>query len=104
MSYIEEIKGTREVIGGSTLYNQCFESHELMLNKGDTFYLSTDGFADQFNGHDERKLMKKKYKEVLLEIQNKSMPEQEKYLENYIENWRAGTRQIDDILVIGVRL
>lgn len=104
MNEVEEIKGTREVIGGSTLDNQYFESHELMLSKGDTFYLSTDGYADQFNGNNERKLMKKKYKEILVEIQNKSMSEQEKYLENFIDDWRAGTRQIDDILVIGVRL
>jgi PAS domain S-box-containing protein len=104
MSDVEEIKGNREVIGGSTIDNHCFESHELILSKGDTFYLSTDGYADQFNGHDKRKLMKKNFRNILLEIQNKSMPEQEKYLENFIEDWREGTRQIDDILVIGVRL
>ncbi|RPH31864.1 MAG: PAS domain S-box protein [Bacteroidales bacterium] len=104
MSYVEEIKGTREVIGGSTPYNQCFENHELMLSKGDTFYLSTDGYADQFNGQNKRKLMKNNFRNILLEIQNKSMPEQEKHLENFIENWREGTRQIDDILVIGIRL
>lgn len=100
---LEEIKGTKEVIGGSTDDDQHFESHELTLKQGDTFYLSTDGFADQFNGHNGRKFMKKKFKETLLGIQDKSMQDQEKHLENIFEKWRAGSKQIDDILVIGVR-
>jgi PAS domain S-box-containing protein len=104
MKEIEEIKGTREVIGGSTLDNQYFECHELMLSKGDTFYLSTDGYSDQFNGNNERKLMKKNFKQILIGIQDKTMVEQEEHLKTFIENWSAGTRQIDDILVIGVKL
>lgn len=101
---IEEIKGTREVIGGSTDDNQHFENHVLTLQQNDTFYLSTDGFADQFNGLSGRKLMKNKFKEILLNIQQMTMKEQDAYLENTFENWRAGTRQIDDILIIGIRL
>lgn len=48
--------------------------------------------------------MKKKFKEILIEIQNKSMSEQEKYLSRFIESWRNNTEQIDDILVIGIRM
>jgi PAS domain S-box-containing protein len=100
---VEEIKGTK-VVGGLTEENQRFDCHELKLQQGDTFYLSTDGFADQFNGQLRKKLMKKKFKETLICIQEKSMQEQEKYLNNFIENWKESSEQIDDILVIGVRL
>ena len=101
---VEEIKGTKEAIGGFTEDNQHFDSHELKLQRGDSFYISTDGYADQFGGKDGKKLMKKKFKEILLNIQNKTMQEQEKHLDNFVENWKSGIEQIDDILVIGVRL
>jgi hypothetical protein len=48
--------------------------------------------------------MSRKFKEILLEIQGKTMQEQEKYLDEFVENWKAGAEQMDDILVIGVRL
>ncbi len=101
---VEEIKATKKAIGGLTEDDQHFDTHEIKLQQGDTFYLSTDGYADTFGGQDKKKLMTKKLKEILLEIQDKSMKEQEKHLDDFIENWKAGTEQVDDILVIGVRL
>jgi Stage II sporulation protein E (SpoIIE). len=101
---VEEIKGTKEAIGGLTEDNQHFDSHELKLQQGDTFYISSDGYADQFGGQNGKKLMIKKFKEILLDIQDKTMQEQEKHLDNFVENWKAGIEQVDDILVIGVRL
>jgi serine phosphatase RsbU (regulator of sigma subunit) len=101
---LEEIDATKKAIGGLTDNNQHFASHELQFRKGDTFYICTDGYSDQFGGLNGKKLMTKKLKEVLLEIQNMSMQLQEKYLDNFIENWKSGAEQVDDILVIGVRL
>jgi tetratricopeptide (TPR) repeat protein len=101
---VEEIKATKCAIGGLTNNNQHFETHEFKLLTGDTLYLFTDGFADQFGGGEGKKLMTKKFKEILLDIQGKSMKEQEQYLNNFIDNWKAGTEQVDDILVIGIRL
>ncbi|PKP45384.1 MAG: histidine kinase, partial [Bacteroidetes bacterium HGW-Bacteroidetes-12] len=71
---------------------------------GDTFYICTDGYADQFSGHGGKKLMTRKLKEILVGIQNKTMQEQEQHLDNFVEDWKAGTEQVDDILVIGIRL
>ena len=48
--------------------------------------------------------MTKKFKEILLDIQNKTMLEQEFHLNHFIENWKKTTEQVDDVLVIGVRV
>ena len=84
--------------------DQHFDTHEIQLQQGDTFYICTDGYADQFSGKDGKKLMTRKLKEILLSIQNRTMPEQEQYLDNFIEDWKAATEQVDDILIIGIRV
>ncbi len=101
---VEEIKATKKAIGGLTEDSQHFDSHEIKLQQGDSFYIFSDGYADTFGGREEKKLTTKKFKEILLSIQNKSMQEQEVHLNNFIEDWKSGKEQIDDILVIGVRL
>ena len=101
---IEEIKGTKAAIGGLTDDNQIFENHEITVSSGDTFYIFTDGFSDQFGGKSGKKLMSKKFKEILLNIQHLTMKEQEQHLENFIEKWRGESEQLDDILVIGWRM
>ena len=101
---IEEIKATKKAIGGYTKDEQHFDTHKIQLKKGDSFYIFSDGYADTFGGIAGKKLMTKKFKEILLSIQHKPMLEQETYLDNFIEDWKAGEEQVDDILVIGVRL
>ncbi len=100
---IEEIKATKQAIGGHTDTNQKFEQHNVLLNKGDTIYLFSDGYADQFGGPSKKKLMTKKFKEILLSIQNQSMEQQNKYLSSFMEDWCSDTEQVDDMLVIGIR-
>jgi hypothetical protein len=72
-----EYKATKAAIGGLTEDNQTFQLNEIQLQKGDTIYLASDGFADQFSPAD-KKLMTKRFKEILISIQHLSMPEQEK--------------------------
>ncbi|MFL5752614.1 MAG: PP2C family protein-serine/threonine phosphatase [Bacteroidia bacterium] len=101
---IEEIKATKKAIGGLTEDNQHFDTHEIRLQQGDTFYISSDGYADTFGGKSGKKLTTKKLKGILLSIQDKSMEDQELYLDNFIKNWKAEIEQVDDILIIGIRL
>jgi len=101
---IEEVSGTKSSIGCSTPDETHFESHEIQLEKGDTFYLFTDGYADQFGGEKDKKLTTKRFKQIIKEIQHLNMQEQEVYLKEFLSNWRGETEQIDDILVQGVRL
>ncbi|MEQ1732681.1 MAG: SpoIIE family protein phosphatase [Bacteroidia bacterium] len=101
---IEEIKATKTAIGGLTSQEQAFELHQFKLNKGDTFYLFSDGYADTFSGLTNKKLTTKAFKQLLLNMQQHTMLAQEQLLNTYINNWKGNVEQIDDILVIGVRM
>jgi serine phosphatase RsbU (regulator of sigma subunit) len=99
-----EYKATKCSIGGLTADDQLFQNHEIELQKGETFYLFSDGFADQFGGENSKKLMTKNFKEILVSINNKSLKDQKKYLAEFFETWKGQNEQIDDILVIGVKV
>jgi serine phosphatase RsbU (regulator of sigma subunit) len=99
-----EYKATKHAVGGFTHDSQEFESHELEFNRNDTLYLFSDGYADQFGGTNSKKMMTKRFKDVLLEINAMKLNEQKEYLANFFEEWKGGNEQVDDILVIGIRL
>jgi serine phosphatase RsbU (regulator of sigma subunit) len=101
---VEEIKATKNAIGGFTTDDQQFEEHEVQVNPGDTIYIFSDGYADQFGGEKEKKLTTRKFKEILLLINPMPMAEQEKYLDDFITGWRGSCEQVDDVLVIGIRI
>jgi serine phosphatase RsbU (regulator of sigma subunit)/Tfp pilus assembly protein PilF len=101
---IEEYKATKKAIGGFTEQSQQFDSTEIKLNAGDTFYLFSDGYADQFGGAQGKKLTTKKFKELLLSLKNKAMQDQYKELDAFIERWKDYREQLDDVLVIGIRV
>jgi len=80
-----------------------FTNHTFYLKPNTTIYLFTDGYADQFGGEtSQKKLTKKRFRELILSIQNKPIYEQELILDNFITNYRKKIEQIDDILVMGV--
>lgn len=84
--------------------NKKFTNHSIQLTPGDTLYIYSDGFADQFGGADGKKFKYSAFKKLLLENQHLSMEEQGELLNTTIENWRGTLEQVDDILVIGTRL
>jgi serine phosphatase RsbU (regulator of sigma subunit) len=103
-SKLTEIKGDKFAIGGwQSETERKFTNHKISLDKGDCLYISSDGFADQFSDID-KKLMTSRFKELLLSIQLKSMGDQKNFLDDFIEKWRGKREQIDDILVIGIRV
>jgi len=81
-----------------------FNTHNLNLQKGDTLYLFTDGFADQFGGPKGKKFKYKQMEELLLTNATKSMDEQKNVLEHTLESWKGNLEQVDDILVIGIKI
>jgi serine phosphatase RsbU (regulator of sigma subunit) len=81
-----------------------FVNKEMMLEPGDTIYLFSDGYADQFGGAQGKKFTKKRYKELLISIQNEPMKRQRDILENTMDTWLGEQQQIDDVLVMGIRI
>jgi serine phosphatase RsbU (regulator of sigma subunit)/Tfp pilus assembly protein PilF len=99
-----EAKADKMPIGIHTRFQERFTRHNLDLQKGDMIYTFSDGYPDQFGGPSQKKFMIKKFKNMLQEIHMKSMTEQKKIMEKTLSDWMAGTAQIDDILVIGMRI
>lgn len=98
-----EIKGDKMPIA---LYEKMdrFQIHEIKLLKGDCLYMFTDGFADQFGGPKGKKFMYKPFKQLLLANCDKSMNEQKAVLDQTLTGWQQDYEQIDDILVVGIKI
>lgn len=81
-----------------------FTYNEIELQKGDTIYTFTDGFADQFGGIKGKKFMYKKLSDYLLSINHEPMDLQKQKLKEQFESWKGSLEQVDDVCVIGVRV
>jgi serine phosphatase RsbU (regulator of sigma subunit) len=103
---IEVLMPSPYSIGGFEMRHNIkpFTQKTFHYSSGDTIYMFSDGFYDQIGGVKGRKFMKQNFKELLLTNHKKTMPEQIKALELALNGWKAELRQIDDILVIGIKL
>jgi serine phosphatase RsbU (regulator of sigma subunit)/HAMP domain-containing protein len=79
-----------------------FTNNIIQLQKGDTFYIFSDGYADQFGGPKGKKLMIGNFRDLLLQASALPIEKQKEFLNKTIEEWRGELEQVDDILVIGV--
>ncbi len=98
-----EVKANKQAIG-KTDNPLPFTTHSFQLNEGDLFYLSTDGYADQFGGGNGKKLKKKALKQMLLQNSQLSPTQQKEKLESSFNNWMGTLEQIDDVCMIGVKI
>ena len=81
-----------------------FKNNEFDIEKGDMLYTFSEGYQDQFGGEKGSKFKIKKMKQLMVEICEKPVDEQHQILDDTIENWKGTEEQIDDILLIGVRI
>ncbi|MBS1681887.1 MAG: PAS domain S-box protein [Bacteroidetes bacterium] len=101
---MEEVKGNKFPIGGGIYKNQTnFTTTKLQLAKGDSFYFSSDGFPDQFGGPEVRKFGPKKTREIIEQIQKKTMGEAAHVFDTEWEAWKGEHKQTDDVLLIGIK-
>ncbi|HRD39534.1 MAG TPA: SpoIIE family protein phosphatase [Bacteroidia bacterium] len=81
-----------------------FSNHVLELKAADSLYIMSDGYISQFGGPDDRKFSKKRMQELLLKINAESMDKQKELLHQQFENWKGKSAQVDDVLVIGIKV
>jgi serine phosphatase RsbU (regulator of sigma subunit) len=99
-----EYRADRMPIGIYYGEKESFTNYEINVQKGDTIYIFSDGFADQFGGTKGSKYMKYNLKKLLLEICHKPMAEQKSILEYEFEKWKGSFNQIDDVTIMGIRI
>lgn len=101
---LQEVKASKYPLGFFDDIEKVFCNVDLHLSKGDKIYLTSDGYADQFGGENDKKFNKKQFKEVLHALNELSIDEQEHYLDYVMQNWKQQTEQTDDITVLGIEV
>ncbi len=101
---LNESKGDRFSVGGRRKTKATFTSHKIELEHEQTFYIFSDGYADQFGGEESKKYSSRRFRELLLSIQDQPLDTQREILELTIQAWQGEEEQTDDILVIGFRV
>lgn len=81
-----------------------FKTQIINFEKDDTIYMFSDGFVDQMGGNLGKKLMNRRFKNMLLNIQNKKMSTQKEIIEKYFNRWKGNFEQTDDVIIFGIKL
>jgi serine phosphatase RsbU (regulator of sigma subunit)/ligand-binding sensor domain-containing protein len=100
----KEYKADRMPIGIYYGEKDTFTNYEINVKRGDTIYIFSDGFADQFGGPDGVKYKISNLKKLLSEIYYKPMADQRHLIEDELKAWRGPADQVDDITIIGLRI
>ena len=79
-----------------------YEVQKLEVQSGDTLFLATDGFVDQFGGPRGKKFMRRRFRELLVETASLPVAEHEAHLRAKFEDWRGDEEQVDDVLVVSM--
>lgn len=99
-----ETRGNKMPIGINAVAEKSFTNHIIELRKDDLIYLFSDGYPDQFGGPEDKKFKYSNLKKLLLKNHNKSMEMQKKDLERNFISWKSDTEQVDDVLVMGIKI
>jgi len=99
-----EYRGDKMPIGSKLGHYRDFVNQEIKFEKGDSFYMFTDGYSDQFGGSSNKKIYSKHFKVLLNSIFNYPMKQQNEMLLEFYQTWKGSNNQIDDVLVLGFRL
>ncbi|MES2567118.1 MAG: two-component regulator propeller domain-containing protein [Bacteroidota bacterium] len=102
---LEKLDGNKYPVGGAQLDSErVFTTQYMKLNEGDCLYMFSDGYADQFGGSKGKKFMVRQFHDNLKSIHKYDMADQQRHLENNLNDWKGNLEQIDDVLVIGIKL
>jgi serine phosphatase RsbU (regulator of sigma subunit) len=101
---IKEFAADKIPVGMYHGEQKSFTKQTLGLRKGDIIYMFTDGYADQFGGTKGKKFKYKQFQQLLVANHKLPMQDQKNILETTLNEWRGNLEQVDDILVVGVRV
>ncbi len=101
---ITELVPNRFPIGYFYGLEKIFTTTKLLLEKNDQIYLFSDGYTDQFGGEKVKKFNRKRFRTLLLSVENMEMARQEKELRDAFNNWKGKSEQLDDVCVIGIKI
>lgn len=101
---ITVVKADRMPVGVHDRMGNSFTNSKFTMMKGDVYYILSDGYVDQFGGPKGKKFMTKRFKNLILDIHKLPMAEQSRLLEEELLKWRGDIEQVDDIIIIGVRI
>lgn len=99
-----EYKPDKAAIAGFTPDEQIYKTTTVELKKNDSIYIFTDGYADQFGGNEGKKFMTKNLKQLLLDVSDKPAVVQQEQIILAFNNWKRDYEQVDDVLLIGIKL
>jgi serine phosphatase RsbU (regulator of sigma subunit) len=100
---LDEIPADRQSVGKNFI-NHKFTASKIQLNLGDTLYLFTDGFADQFGGKKQKKYKYINFKKLLLNNTSELLKDQKKAIDEEFNSWKGDLEQIDDICILGIKI
>jgi serine phosphatase RsbU (regulator of sigma subunit) len=101
---LTELKADTMPIGIHIVKETNFRNHTIKVEPGDCIYMFSDGFQDQFGGEEGKKFLSRSMKQLFLEIHNHSMQKQRDLIHKTLQEWMKGYDQVDDIMVLGLRL
>ena len=101
---LDEFKPDKMTIGIAPQTEKPFTNKLIDTQRGDTFYLFSDGYADQFGEITDKKFKYSRFKQALLAVSSLSMASQKEYLEHLFNDWKGNAQQNDDVLIFGFRL
>ena len=101
---LTELKPDKMTIGVAPLRETPFTNNYIDTIPGDSFYLFSDGFADQFGEMTDKKFKHKQFKRIISSVDVLPMALQKEHLECAFNDWKGNTQQIDDVLVFGFKL
>jgi serine phosphatase RsbU (regulator of sigma subunit) len=98
------VNGDTMPVGIHSESSTLFSAKTIKLNRGDTLYMFSDGFIDQFGGNKRKKYGTQQLKTLLTQLQNNIMLDQKAVIEKTYEDWKGNNEQIDDVLMVGIKL
>lgn len=98
-----ELKGDKQPIG-NYVNAFPFTTKDFDLIEGDSIYLSSDGYADQFGGEKNKKIKTANFKKLLISLNHLDMNIQQEKLQDFFDNWKGENEQLDDVCVVGIKI